>query len=354
MLLWSVSLCVALVLITAGQVWSGKISGSSAAPVIELWYGENQSFGQMGSPQPMISILGNVADEDGIASLSCSLNGGPMKQLTLGCNLHRLAEPGDFNAEIDRRALRDGPNTVELLVVDSAGASSRRTVTVNYTPGRTWPLPYSIDWSRVDNIQDVADIIDGRWSLDSTGVRSVSPYYDRVIGIGDSSWTDYEAILTVTWNKPPLFTDKQGAPYQDHAHASICLRWGGHDNDGRQPLRKWWPLGGLAGLTVRSDSPGKMQWYFWKGDGTRNLISDSTRAFQIGRPYTYRVRVETLKDNQSRYSVKAWDAANENEPANWDVVVQENEHDLQSGALLFVVHHGDVTFGNISVTPIAD
>jgi hypothetical protein len=143
-----------------------------------------------------------------------------------------------------------------------------------------------------------------------------------------------------------------GAPYLDHAHASICLRWQGHDNDGGQPLRKWWPLGGLGGLTTRVDSPDKLQWYFWKGDGSRHLRGDSTRVMQIGRPYTYRVRVEALRNKKSRYSMKAWDAITEAEPAAWDMVVEENEQDIRSGALLFVVHHGDVTFGNITVTPI--
>jgi hypothetical protein len=338
----------------ADQLRAARESRPSSAPVINIWYGDNQSFGQIGSPQPMINILGNATAQDGIASLTMSLNGEPSQMLSLGCNLYRLAHPGDFNAEIDRRALSEGANVVEIVATDSSGGSCRKKVTVNYAPGTSWPLPYSIDWSRVNNIQDVAQIIDGHWLLDSTGVRSAFPYYDRVIAMGDNSWKDYEAMLTVTWNCLPVLNNKGGAPYQDHAHASICLRWQGHDNDGRRPLRKWWPLGGLAGLTTRADSPDKMQWYFWKGDGSRHLMGDSTRAMVVGRPYTYRVRVETLPDSKSRYSMKAWDAASETEPHDWDMVVDENEQDLRSGTLLFVVHHGDVTFGNITVAPIAD
>ncbi len=330
-------------------------SSPPAPPSIEIWYGESQSFGQAGSPQPLINILGNVTvGSAGITALTMSVNDGPLQKLSLGCNGHRLARAGDFNAEINRRALRDGPNTVELMATDSTGASTRKTVTVNYTPGSPCPLPCSIDWSRVKRIQDVAQIIDGRWLLDSSGVRPAFPYYDRVIAIGDSSWTDYEALLTVTWNSLPVLNSSGGAPYRDHAHASICLRWQGHANDDRQPLRKWWPLGGLAGLAANVESPEKLQWYFWKGDGSGRLTGDSARALVLDRPYTYRVRVETLPDGKNIYSMKAWDASSEAEPAAWDMVVDEPGQDIRSGSLLFVVHHGDVTFGNISVAPLAD
>jgi hypothetical protein len=44
--------------------------------VIDVWYGEEQTFGSLGNPQEWVNIMGNVSDSDGIASLSYSLNGG--------------------------------------------------------------------------------------------------------------------------------------------------------------------------------------------------------------------------------------------------------------------------------------
>ena len=332
-------------------VFSVSLQAAKATvPQINIWYGDYQRFGHLGNPQPLINILGNVSGE--VASLTCTLNGELEKSLSLGCNLHRLASPGDFNAEFDHNLLRAGENTVEFAAADSAGDVTRKSVTVNYTPGKKWPLPYSIDWSKVKNIQEAAQVVDGYWQLDSTGVRSVAPYYDRVIAIGDGSWTDYEALLTVTWNSRPKLRDKGGAPWDNHAHASICLRWQGHDNDGRQPLRKWYPLGGLLALTTTVQNPDSLHWRVWPGDDTGHIKDDTARELVIGRPYTYRVRVETLEDGGSRYSMKAWDASLVEEPAEWDMVSEEGPDDLQSGSLLFVVHHGDVTYGDISITPL--
>lgn len=328
-----------------------KTPGSSDKPEIVIWYGDNQRFGHLGIPQPMINILGNVSGKKGIAALTWSLNGGAPRDLSLGCNLHRLAKPGDFNVEIDHRELLDGKNEVVLAAIDSAGKESSKTVAVDFTQGRTWPLPYSIDWSKVKDIQEVAQVVDGRWQLGAAGVRLIEPYYDRVIAIGDTSWADYEAVVQVTYNLSPEPMDENAPPYRSSSHGSICLRWRGHDRDGRQPLRKWWPLGGLAALTTRFGLP-DWRWDLWKGDETVTPISEeSGRSIEINRPYTYRVRVETLAGPQSRYSMKVWDAGGD-EPAEWDMVVLEDERDLQSGSLLFVAHFADVTFGNIEIKPL--
>ncbi|MEA2064593.1 MAG: hypothetical protein U9P14_12890 [Gemmatimonadota bacterium] len=349
--LWVTGLFLITAIFLNDSVLAEKKSGFSTSPEIDIWYGENQRFGHLGIPQPLINILGNVSDRDGIAELAWSLNGSAPRSLSLGCNLHRLAMPGDFNVEIDQRELRNGINKIELAAVDSAGNTSDKTVSVDFTRGRTWPLPYSINWSEVKNIQDVAQVVDGRWLLDSNGVRSIEPYYDRVIAIGDTSWTDYEAVVRVTYNRYPQLLEKGGPPYRRSAHGSVCLRWRGHDNDGRQPLRKWWPLGGLAALSTWAGQP-DWRWDLWKGDEVRKPIKEkSGRGIQVNRPYIYKIRVETLTGPQSRYSMKVWDASR-NEPIDWDMVIIEDERDLQSGSMLFVVHHADVTFGNLNIIPI--
>ena len=49
---------------------------AQGSPDIDLWEGHTQYFGENGSPQPYVNILGSVSDPDGIASLVYSLNGG--------------------------------------------------------------------------------------------------------------------------------------------------------------------------------------------------------------------------------------------------------------------------------------
>jgi regulation of enolase protein 1 (concanavalin A-like superfamily) len=51
----------------------------SVRPVIDVWYGDNQTFGQLGVPQQWINILGNVSSAAGLATLTYTLNGGASK-----------------------------------------------------------------------------------------------------------------------------------------------------------------------------------------------------------------------------------------------------------------------------------
>ena len=106
-------------------------------PVIDVWYGDTQRFGHLGNPQPWVNILGNVASAAGMASLTFSLNGGPARSLSLGCDLYRLARPGDFNIDIHIQELHKGMNEVRIIAVDSSRQTASRTVHVEYTPGRT-------------------------------------------------------------------------------------------------------------------------------------------------------------------------------------------------------------------------
>ena len=81
----------------AGSTFTTHLSGG---PLFNNWYGSNQRFGLTGTPQPWANIFGNVFDPTGITSLSYSLNGGSARSLNMGPDLRRLAEPGDFNADI--------------------------------------------------------------------------------------------------------------------------------------------------------------------------------------------------------------------------------------------------------------
>jgi hypothetical protein len=139
---------VALLLSYAPITGLGGMTARADAPVINIWYGLDQQFGHIGDPQPWVNILGNVSDpEDGVASLVYSLNGGPEVTLSIGPDTRRLQSAGDFNVDIDVADLIDGTNQVVITATNSLSEQSVETVTVEYTGGNDWPLPYSIDWS---------------------------------------------------------------------------------------------------------------------------------------------------------------------------------------------------------------
>ena len=171
-------------------------------PVFNVWYGDNQTFGQNGIPQQWVNILGNVSAPSGIASASYTLNGGAPQFLRVGPNGTRLADTGDFNVEIDHAILKPGANTVVITATDNLNNTTTHTVTVNWeNTGQVWPLPYSIDWSTVTNISDVAQVVDGLWAIQPDGtLRTMQSGYDRIIAIGDETWTDYQVTAEMTFN----------------------------------------------------------------------------------------------------------------------------------------------------------
>ena len=130
---------------------------SPDAPVIDVWYGTTQNFGQRGNPQTWVNILGNVT---GTTSLKYSLNGGADKTLSIGPNQERLYGAGDFNIELPYAGLNDGANTVVIKANDGV-TQVTKTVTVNYDAGNTWPLPYTANWSAVGGVQGQAQVVDG-------------------------------------------------------------------------------------------------------------------------------------------------------------------------------------------------
>ena len=189
-------------------------------PVFNVWYGDNQTFGQNGIPQKWVNILGNVSAPSGIASASYTLNGGASQFLRVGPNGTRLADTGDFNVEIDHASLNSGPNTVVITATDNLSNTTTHTVTVNWAnTGQVWPLPYSIDWSTVTNISDVAQVVDGLWAIQPDGtVRTIQTGYDRVIAFGDETWTDYEVTAEMTFNNSDCFEFGLG----------VLVGWSGH------------------------------------------------------------------------------------------------------------------------------
>jgi hypothetical protein len=128
---------------------------------IEIWYGPRQPFGQIGEAQPWINILGCVRGAEHLEALGVTINDGIAQALSIGPDLHRLANTGDFNAEFPWDALHAGENLVRFDAQWHDGTTSSSDVTLPIERGRRWPLPYAVDFSTVKSLQTVVQIVDG-------------------------------------------------------------------------------------------------------------------------------------------------------------------------------------------------
>ena len=327
---------------------------NQASLSIDIWYGKQQQFGNIGLTQKWINILGNVHADQGVEKLTCKLNNAVTKELTVGSDLHRLAGTGDFNIDIEVSLFNEGINQLEIFALDSSGHSITETVEVEVHKGNTWPLPYSIHWSETENIQDVAQVVDGHWEITPDGVRNLDTYYDRVISMGDTSWLNYELITTVIFHgfTPP----SKGPPTYNVSHAAIASRWPGHDMDHLQPHRKWFPLGATSEfrLTAGLDS---CRWRIFDGpkpDSVKFHVEQdpaSYRSIRLNQKYGMKHRVESLQGNRTLYRVKLWPYSDP-EPEAWDFEGREPGENLFSGSTLLIAHNTSVTFGDIQVVPI--
>ncbi len=306
-------------------------------PTINVWYGDQQSFGLKGRPQAWLNVLGNVSDPDGVVAMRYTLNNATTStRLSMGPDNRRLANAGDFTVDIATERLQVGNNTVLLTARDGLNNTSMYTVTVNYQPTVT-NLPYTINWNTITNdaqIQSVAHSIDGKWRLENNKVRTAEPGYDRMIGFGDISWNDYEVLAPITIHAIP--PQKNGI--------GMIFRWNGHTNYPvycSQPKCGWLPLGVIA--------------WWYDGDlelyvNGNTILASAPFALEVGKTYLLKARVET-NPTGGVYSLKMWEES-QPEPSNWTITGQSTLQQPQRGAPSFVVHRADVSLGNVTVTPV--
>ena len=335
---------------------SGNVSSSqnhaiftSALPVFDIWYGNNQTFGAVAKEQAWINILGNVSDPDGITSLTYSLNGQPATPLTVGPDGVRLQALGDFNADISFDDLIVGQNTIVITAQDSQGFESTEIVVVDYQGETHQPLDYSVDWSTVANVQDVSMVVDGLWTLEADAVRPLELGYDRLIAIGDVQWQNYEITVPITVHGlDPLCSIEWcagGGPL-----VGVLVRWPGHyDFTGAQPFAGWFPMGTLGGFKWMS---GDAWLELYRGSDGKVVQEDHTATMPFEVPHIFKVRAETT-GGVHRYRVKMWPESDA-EPATWNFTIDEALTEIDSGSVLLVAHHVDASFGEVVVTSLDD
>ena len=306
---------------------------------ITIWYGDYQKFRQIGLVQRYVNILGNVKGPFGVKTLTYSLNGGANQSLTIGADGVRLQYPGDFNIEIDYANLVCGNNTIAITARDTLENIKNKRVVVDYACGNTWPLPYSINWSEVSNIQDVAQVIDGEWNVLGNKLNQNKIGYDRLVGIGDMTWTDYEVEVPITINKPLDSSIRYGPNF------GVILRWHEHVAwGGRQPREGWYPLGALA---VYIWAPERNDYRLRLVGNGMQVIADTGMRLDVGKTYIFKAKVETI-GSRSLYSLKVWEQ-NTTEPGLYTISGYGVPGGLSSGSALLSAYYANVSFGNVVI-----
>jgi hypothetical protein len=332
-------------------------------PDIQVWLGETQQFGaqagQRTDSQSRINILGRVTSSVPIISLSYSLNGGSYLPLRIGPDNKRLANPGDFNIDISLANLLPGNNEIEITAQDVFGSSSQRHISVAYPGGAPdWIAgSYLFDWGTAEKVEELAQIVDGYWTIDGDSVRPTAFDYDRLLAVGDMSWRDYTVTVPITFYD----IDPEGyLPPSDGPGVGVLVRWRGHFNNGnnRGPVDGWSHFGALG-------------WYRWQRDigslpeGLQLMshggheLGSNFRQLTAGTTYNFKIKVESSPNltEPALYKFKVWSAI-EPEPPTWDFEERGHIKEPASGSFLLVAHHVDARFGPVqvdlvSVEPVA-
>jgi hypothetical protein len=340
----------------------------SNGPNITVWYGDYQKFGQLGKMQNQINILGNVSHPDGVASLSYSLNGGSSRLLNIGPfvapnNIRRLFSQGDFNIEIfvdsDSDLLVDNQNTIVITAQKVGGTvpsnQSQKTIYFDYYPVTNWAMPYNVrlDTLADTELQDYIQITDGKWQVGSNGLRTIEPAYDRVFGIGDINWVDFEVSAKFIAHAvlPKFEKPSYGAGF------FILTGWSGHTDDpvpGFDPKAGWQPYGSFCGYSWINQYGARNLAIGGNGGVTIDrIIDNSGLLFETGEFYNMKLRVESTDGTADYFRLKLWPDS-ESEPTDW-ILEGSNPNgtvEPESGSVLFIAHHVDMSFYSFDVNPI--
>jgi len=310
-----------------------------------------------GAAQRWFDVPGNVSDQDGIISISASVNGGRSRELSIGPDGRRLAGVGDFNVDILREQLQLGENVVRIQATDVKGA---RTVASMSLVNDSLPppeLPLTVDW-RSQALDGLVEVVDGDWRIDGARV-AIDPDamgYDRLLAIGERSWADYGVSFDFVVDE----ISPEIGPFSNSPTIGMFLRWNGHNDSltaGAQPrsgLRPETgltptPLGAVLGYVFLPDGSGVLQLL-----NHRSVVVSQDDSVQVvlGVPYRLRARVETTAAG-STYRARLWQIG-ETEPAGWPLIYNAGSADLQpqSGSVGLLAHELSANFGAVSIRPL--
>jgi hypothetical protein len=321
-------------------------SSPAALTTLTFFYGKRLTFGRVGMPQRWANILGNVHNPSGISSLTYSLNGGPSKALSMGPDTRRLFDKGDFNIDLSWVQLLPLPdsNVVSVAATDTHANIKNDTVIVLYQPNTQWPIPTTVVWSSSAYITSTAQVVDGQWVLDGGGARNVDLGYDRLIAIGDTTWTDYEVTVPITIHSinSAGYNPTSGRPV-----VGVLMRWTGHTDDpvsGWQPKSGWNPSGALGMYAFNASSSGGERLEIWQ-----TVVDESGKKISLGQTTLFKMHVESQVDGDF-YALRVWPQG-QPEPSVWDLTYLDQSRRASRGSALLLSHYVDATFGDVEIDP---
>ncbi len=323
---------------------------------IEIWHGDRQRIGHLGTAQPDFNVLGHIVRWRELDTLRWAFNRQEWGWTALSYRaFRRLTADGDFNADIPIASLRPGENTIILTAQFRDGTSSERMLTLVKETGAVH-LPQTIIWSAVNDPQDVGQYVDGHWKREPRGLRTAQVGYDRIFLIGQENWRDYEVRTSITVHHVP----KETAPHSGSNGVGVLLRFTGHVVGGPnhfpsgQPKWGYLPFGAIGWLRWSKGAQTDPDVQFHRGDG--NVLKNSGKLdFALEETYALRMRCTTLPDAQdgggvTRYDFKVW-RASAPEPADWNWrETQASAISRRTGGAALLAHHVDVTFGDVIIS----
>ncbi len=287
-----------------------RVFEDPAPPRIEVYQGLRHRCGHLGDVQEEFNLTGHVRAAFPLQELTCRVNGGAARPLRFE-RFRRIVEYGDFNADIPIAILKPGENSVELTATDIRGAAASVEATLIRSRSGSYPLPATIRWSAVTDMDDVGECTDGKWTISPEGLRTRQVGYDRLFLIGNKTWTDYEATAVVTIHG---MSARNGPQSGSVKHVGFCLRWAGHSSgDNRvddQPRSGLHPRGGIVWLTVAGGRLPPVR-QFYPGDSEIFRTFDPF-AVRFGEPFRMKGSCETLEPGRHATASKsgAWTRPN--------------------------------------------
>lgn len=335
--------------------------------LIEVWNLHDGATAVTGA-QEAFNVVGHVPAGT-VRRMTYVLNAGPSRPVYVrrhASGPDRLERPGDFSIDtIDCAALAP-QNTLALRAELEGAQPVTRTIRFSTRPVATVPPGFQPGLQQVRHIEEVGQVIDGRWRVarDRWGpcIR-LSPQdggYDRVILLARVEDTrDFEAAVT-------LCVDRW---LSARHNVGLVFDWHGHRRGDGTTLPRQWTTGlayycskgrGLrlrAGVDVHNLGPRER-----RGDVVlceaplsrwRHLASRLSRRLPVpgigfpqlraGVPYRLVLRVE-----DGRHTLTAWDSRG----GRCATVSAAPPALLPAGAIGVIAHRCGVTISELTVAPL--
>lgn len=267
----------------------------------------------------------------------------------------RLKELGDFNIEIPTSApeLRKGENSVQLEIEDHGKVVERVVMEFDWDPTPvTLPIELT-DLSDVDDIQSIAQVVDGRFAIDKTrnAIVSVTPVVPDALCLLAAPGESQEATYRIE------FGAVGKAKYLGLSDFFVRHE----DEDPPIGIKPGWSTAGLA--TVRFDGEAR-SWISFGDNSARKegwlVFTDPPHEFFARPGVPYRVRHQVLLAggrNVTRFRI--WPEGAD-EPDTWlceesDIHIDSKLPRHRQASFGLFQHTGETTaWSDIRVVPLGE